>query len=381
MKAGFNTVEGWNLETSVSLTKTYKNMNWLKIRPIIRYGFSGKEVYSYLNTQYGFGNKMKRNDIHISGGRYVYQFNEGKPISSLVNSAYSLLIEENYMKLYEKLFVHLSYTKKLSKDLRFGVDGEWSRRKQLFNSTDFVFFDNLNKEYTPNAPINTELPDISFDEHDAFIVGGFVEYRPGVKFGRRNDQLFELFNNSPVFGLNYKGGLRDVAGDVNFHHLSVSGEYKIGLWRNSLNAKVEAGTFLNSKPDYFIDFQHFMGNRTIFALSAGNWARFRLLDYYLYSVNNDYFSTFLQYHPSRFLLSQFEKIRASGYKEYLFVNYLYTPNLNHYFETGIAFDNIFRVIKVEAVTSFQDGKYKDFGVRIGFSTFLNFTNNSVSVGL
>jgi hypothetical protein len=62
-----------------------------------------------------------------------------------------------------------------------------------------------------------------------------------------------------------------------------------------------------------------------------------------------------------------------GLKEDLFVNYLYTPTSDNYTEVGYSIDNIFRILRVEFVSSFRDFKYDDFGVRISIaSTFGRF---------
>lgn len=376
--AEFNTVEGFNLETGLYLTKTFRKMQWLKISPVVRYGFSGKQVYSYLDAEYSFGPRFKRTSFKASGGRYISQFNSAEPIFPTINTITSLFFEENYMKLYEKRYVSLEISKHVREDLRVSVGGEYSRRIQLFNNTSYRFIGRENGQYEPNAPVNVELPNTNFAPHEALIVDASMQYKPGVKFVARNDQVFELPTaRTPLYQLSYRGGLDGVAGSAGFHHIDLSGENRFRVMRNSIDAKLVTGTFLGDAPLYFMDFNHFMGNRTVFAPGKG-LGRFRLLDYYQYSTSGEYISGFLQYNPSKLLLSQFQKVRLSGLREYLFANYLYTSDLNNYMEAGVAFDNIFRIFKVEAVASFINGSYHDFGVRVGLASFIRFDGNSIS---
>ena len=60
-----------------------------------------------------------------------------------------------------------------------------------------------------------------------------------------------------------------------------------------------------------------------------------------------------------------------GIREGFFANYLNNQVASNYVELGYGINYIFRVIRIEAVTSFIDGKYEDFGVRIGIATNLD----------
>ena len=65
----FNTVEGLNLETGLFYNKTFENLQYLRIKPVFRYGFSSKDFYGYLETEYGFGPRLRRNSFRLKGGR------------------------------------------------------------------------------------------------------------------------------------------------------------------------------------------------------------------------------------------------------------------------------------------------------------------------
>ncbi len=52
------------------------------------------------------------------------------------------------------------------------------------------------------------------------------------------------------------------------------------------------------------------------------------------------------------------------------LNYLKTGSSPHYLEAGYSLDNIFRFLRLEAIASFADGQYRDFGFRIGISADL-----------
>jgi hypothetical protein len=59
-----------------------------------------------------------------------------------------------------------------------------------------------------------------------------------------------------------------------------------------------------------------------------------------------------------------------GIRENIFVNYLATPTSKNYTEIGYGIDGILRVFRLEFATAFRDGKYLDYGFRIGIATNL-----------
>ncbi|MEL6142442.1 MAG: hypothetical protein AAFU67_12565, partial [Bacteroidota bacterium] len=61
-------------------------------------------------------------------------------------------------------------------------------------------------------------------------------------------------------------------------------------------------------------------------------------------------------------------LQKAGIREDLFINYLYTPESQHYTELGYTIDNIFRVARLEFVTSWQDFEFQDFGIRLSVAS-------------
>jgi hypothetical protein len=57
-----------------------------------------------------------------------------------------------------------------------------------------------------------------------------------------------------------------------------------------------------------------------------------------------------------------------GIRENVFVNYLGTPASKNYTELGYSINGILRIFRLEAATSFIDGKFYDYGFRVGIAT-------------
>lgn len=363
----YNTVDGFNLRYRMAWYRNFDNDNktWLRIRPYLRYGFS-REAFNYkVETEMGLGPRGRRTDLKLTAGNYIAQFNEEEPIHPLMNTFFSLVTGDNYMKIYEKDFVDLQLRKRRDK---FGMtlNASYARRRFLENTTDYSFGES--DDLTSNAPDNEILEDTRFEEHDAMILSARFYFKPWLKYRVYNGVKQPIDDSSPVISLLARQG----GGDTRFTHLEAgfSHNFKIGI-QGFVDVAATAGFFPGSDaPEYLIDFKHFPGNQTPF-ITSDPVQSFRLLPYYRYSVNSEYVTGHLQYQFRKFLLTRIPIVRLSGIREGFFTNYLYNEAASHYTELGYGINYIFRVFRIEAVTSFRDGKYQDFGVRIGIATNLD----------
>jgi Family of unknown function (DUF5686)/CarboxypepD_reg-like domain len=372
---GFNTVEGFNLIYHTSLYKRWvikdktdstkkPRTSRLEISPIARYAFAREKLTGKLRIDYRFSDKR----ITLEGGRYVEQYNSNDPIHSFVNTFTSLLSGDNWMKLYEKDFVNLSYRQRVND--RFSFHSQWAlaRRYELDNHSDYTFFKDNKEHYRPNAPVNTETL-TGFTDNTSFTGSIGLEARPWQKYSIRNGHKFRIDGSSPTFTLNYKKGFDGVLGsDVNYDLIEagIRQQVKFGI-RGRLDFNLKAGKFLNADKLYFMDYAHFIGNKTPL-LTTDAVGSFRLMDYYLYSTKDKYFSVNAHYHFRKFLITRIPFIRLMGVEENFFVNYLATPSSKNYTELGYGLDGILRIFRIEGAVSFTNGQYQDYGFRIGITS-------------
>jgi hypothetical protein len=223
-----------------------------------------------------------------------------------------------------------------------------------------------------------ELSDTSFPVHEAFVGSLSVTARPWLKYRIRNGRKMEVGNSSPTLTFDYRKGFDNVLeSDVDFDQLElgIKHVFKVGV-RGRMYFGLRGGVFLNNDQLYFMDYKHFLGNLTPFSTTdpAGS---FRLLDYYQHSTADKYFAGNAYYQFRRFLATSFPFVRVMGIRENIFVNYLATPSSQNYTELGYSIDGILRIFRLEVATAFRDGKYLDYGFRIGIATSItvNFSDN------
>jgi hypothetical protein len=373
----FNTVEGYYLIYRLNFGSILQDTNRtrLNISPTFRYAFSrekpsGNLAFSLRNRNYRF---------QIDGGRYIKQFNPDEPILPVVNTFTTLLLEENLMKIYERDYIDLLYRRRLNPKFIVQTNWSWSHRRELFNTTDHKWVDRDDiEDYTPNAPLNLETNSTSFKTHQAFTGSVQITSRPWLKYRVRNGRKSEIDSSTPTFTLLYRKGFNDILeSDINFEHVEggIKHTFKNGV-RGRFDFEVRAGAFLNSDSLAFMDYKHFLGNRTPFTTTdpAGS---FRLMDYYLFSTADKYFSANAHYHFRRFLVSSIYEVRMLGIRENIFVNYLATPAAKNYTEVGYSIEGILRVFRLEFAAGFRDGQYLNYGFRVGIATSItaNFSDN------
>ncbi len=380
---GFNTVEGFNLIYRVSFYKRWVKRDTLdrsrkpetsrlEISPIARYAFSRELLTGKLRVDYRFKNQR----LTLESGRYVEQFNSGVPVHPIINTFSSLLLGNNWMKLYERNFVDLNYSIRFNDRYTFRTNWTWARRSELFNTTDYTLFKTSKENYTLNAPVNSELLSTSFDPNSAFIGSVTFEARPWQKYRIRNGNKSRVEGSSPLITFNYRKGIRGVAdSEVDFDQVQVGFKHmvKMGI-RGNLDVAFQAGKFLNKDNMYFMDYKHFNGNRTYF-ITSDPVGSFRLLDYYQNSTADQYFSANMHYHFRKFLVTRIPKVRMLGVTENVFLNYLATPSSQNYTEVGYGLEGILRIFRLEFAAAFRDGRYVENGLRVGIATSVTINFN------
>ena len=381
-KISFNTVEGFKLGMGLfyrkyqeekladSVNRIRKSFN---IEPELRYGFSSNQFYSKVDVRWSTTKPTSGTTFGLEGGKYIYQFNGGEPINEQVNAFYSLLFRQNYMKLYEQDFARIYWAHRVNYGFTYRANFMFASRNQLFNNSNYSWYNKEGREYSSNQPENVETSDQAFADHEILKFNAGIEWRPGVKYGIRNGRKYPITSHAPLIKFNYSkafGGILDSENAADFDHVELGIEhfFEFGV-SGKFDFNVSAGTFLNNNQVYFQDYQHFGGNRTIFS-NFGPASNYRFMDYYKYSTNTSYVSGIFHYQFRKFLLTQLPMLRFSGVRENIFFNYLKTENSPNYMELGYSLDNLFRIFRLEMGAGFENGKYLRGGVRFGIATFI-----------
>ncbi|QHL88362.1 carboxypeptidase-like regulatory domain-containing protein [Nibribacter ruber] len=360
----YNTVEGLVANLRLGYSKRFEDGRNYSITPTVRYGFSNEQFNAKVAAGYQY-NLIKRQSIGMEAGRFVSQFNAQDPITPFINTVYTLLAEENWQKLYQRDYLRLWHQRELVNGLSATFMVDYAQRRMLFNTTDYTWRDRAHKEFTSNEPINAEVASTAFPEHEALTASVVLSYKPGQEYISHPDRKINLGSKWPTFTAQYRKGISGLLGsdvDYDLITLGVRDELKLGLLGTSTYS-ASIGTFWRKKQLYFIDFKHFEGNRT---LLSGDFSGFQLLDYYRYSTQSTYVEAHYSHHFNGFILNKVPLLRKLKWQEVGSVNYLHTAAAGHYLELGVGLEHLFKVVRVDFFTAFQEKVKVSSGLRVGF---------------
>ncbi|HEX7845123.1 MAG TPA: DUF5686 and carboxypeptidase regulatory-like domain-containing protein, partial [Chitinophagaceae bacterium] len=153
-QVSFNAAEGLVVNTGAVWTKRLDSSIYsrhsISFAPNLRYGFGNNHFNAHLTVRYNFG-KKNANQIALSGGKRVFQFNNYSPIGPRGNTLSSLLRKENRLKTYEAYYFRGSFTESIGNGFTWIAAFQYQDRMPLNNVTNYSWF-KKDKEYTPNYP-------------------------------------------------------------------------------------------------------------------------------------------------------------------------------------------------------------------------------------
>ncbi|HVI43815.1 MAG TPA: DUF5686 family protein [Chitinophaga sp.] len=365
----YNTVEGLALAVEPTVSFNAGDNSTLRISPFIRYGLSNTHLNAYTEINYSYGSRIRkkfgRNDWLLAGGKRISQFNQDNPIDNIANEFYTLFLKENYMKLYENWFGKLQYSRVFQTNDKLTAGLTYESRMPVENTTDFVFFKNDKKQFTPNHP--EDLKDVPFEKHQALVFDLSFRFQPGQRFIELPDRMMPLGSKYPTFEIAYSKGIPNVANSVvDFDKWQVAAFDKMNFkLLGEFRYRLTAGGFLSSKNVQIPDFQHFNGNQTFYNLKYLN--SFQLAPYYRYSTTASFYTTVnVEHHFNGLLTNKIPLFNRLKWNLVAGSNAFYVNRDNNYVEVFAGLENIFKLIRVDVVAGYQSQDNTRVGVRVGF---------------
>ncbi len=357
----FNTVEGCNIGLSTTFTKITDTLFWTRaeINPFIQYNFSSGNVYTSLRISRLYDRK-KSATVSIEAGRKSFQFDSENPIHVFVNTSYTLFDRKNYMKVYRSDYVRLAWTSELINGLTAEIVGRYSRRRSLFNTTDYSFVKRQGT-YTSNNPFFPLEEKPAFPDHPSFITDLKLNIKPGQEYIDRPYSKIIIHQRYPGLTLNvsWAAGFWPDAPDFVRASLGIQHEFELGL-PGAWAFDILAGDLLRSKTLYLPDYHHFHGNLTLFSVFA--LRHFRLLDYYKFSTTDRFAELHAEYRLKGFLLNKIPGVRKLKLDEHVGFHWL-TTTAGYHYEWTVGLSKL-GIIRLEWVFAFERNQPMRNGFRL-----------------
>lgn len=332
LSAFYNTVEGFAFKYGISYLKRLEDRKYYFIKPELRYGFGDKTLTANLRVNYYY-DPLKNANVSFSLGSDIVDLNNYGTMSLLSNSINSLFFEKNYMKLYKKEFINLSSSRELANGLQAFANINYSRNATLINTSNYTIRDYKDFSFTSNNPFTPDSETPLFPTYSALNISFNLSYRFGQKFITRPDGKFYEQSKYPQIQFGYKKGIKNVlSSDVDYDlvNLEISQEKISSGLLGFTSFVVGIGKFLNNQSVFYPEYKHFMGNNaTVF---PPNLRKFRYLDFYHYSTNQQYLEAHLEHNFAGFFVNKIPLLRKLKLEEFIGVNYLSQPQKRNYTE-------------------------------------------------
>jgi hypothetical protein len=289
------------------------------------------------------------------------QFNANNPISNTINTAYSLLAEKNYMKLYEKSFVELSFSDDLFNGFRLSSNVSYERRSPLFNSTDQVWYPKQDRVYTSNNPLDDTAYGVApFETHNILKLNLSARIHFGQNYLSYPDSKINIPNDDyPTLTFGYEKGFAATQSDYNFDQIKAQVLQELTLGnKGTFNYNVKGGTFFNADAMAFMDYHHVNGNQT--HIGSGSYLNgFNNLPYYALSTKDSYLELHAEHDFGGYILGKIPLLNALNFNLVVGAHTITTPEIHPYQEYSVGIDNIgwgkFRFLRLDYVRSYQSG--------------------------
>ncbi|WP_158825338.1 DUF5686 and carboxypeptidase regulatory-like domain-containing protein [Mucilaginibacter lacusdianchii] len=332
----YNTVEGYGINAKVSYIKGFDNGQSYTIVPNLRYGFGNKTLSANIGATYNY-DPTHQGAFYTRFGSDILDLNYVSTRSLFFNSLSTLLSENNYVKLYRTKFGLVGWQRELANGILFNGHLSYAERQQMYNTSFNHWKDVPDKRYTANNPL-ADPPEVEsqlFPTNQALTLRASLTFTFRQQYITRPDGKYYEPSIFPKVRLNYRKGINSVFGsDVNYDFVSLDvfdDKLPIGLIGNSA-FKITAGTFLNHKQLYFVDYNHFLGNQgTVFNPTIGN---FHFLDFYDFSTDRSFIEAHYEHNFAGNFLNHVPLIRKLKLEEVVGVNYLAQARHDNYSGVG-----------------------------------------------
>tara|TARA_R110001592_G_scaffold325782_1_gene606058 strand:- start:36397 stop:38814 length:2418 start_codon:yes stop_codon:yes gene_type:complete len=349
----YTSVDGAIIQLEPTYNKQYKN-GFTRVSPKLRYGFASKQFDGSVLFEKQY-NKENYRTVQAEVGTNTLQINRNEPIARDFNSYYNLFRDRNYGQFYrESIITRAAISQEIANGLKGQFTLNFTQRQNLQNTINkTVPSIDSTTNFTPNLQAVN-------NHQNLFFVGMNFSYQPGNRYEIYPNQKRNLGSKWPRFN-----GRIKFAPDY-FTQLSISASKRFDLsLLGSTSTYVNVGTFLGNKNIDFVDREHFMGNQTKF--SSGRFTSFNIMPYYLYSSASQYAHAAVEHNFNGWIFNKLPLLRRTQLQTVVAVKALSTDNNPLYSEFSVGIGNIFKIFRLDVVSSNVDGTFSDPSLLIGIS--------------
>lgn len=364
----FNSVDGYKYKQAFNFTYHPAKGKFITVDPVIGYAFNREAFFWRVNSR--FQNwLMKNNQLSVDFGKESRDFKTSSTgISPVSNSISSWFFARNYMKLYETSFLKIGFSQRLSKTISLSPVFEYNLFSPIENHASYVLSDK--KEFSLNIPKGFMADNPVLVRQKSALFGITASHRTSQLKPWLHKSEFLSMNDFYSFQLTYKQGIKNVFSSVSdFSQIDLNFQQQANLSPSAgIDWKINAGHFFTARQMHFSQFKHFKTLEIPVLLSSFTHT-FQLLNDYETSTLGKYLNVGAEFRSEYLLLRYLSVLNKRTWSESVHLNFLTTPALKSYWETGYSINNLFFFGNAGIFTGFEGKKFEQVMFKISWSGF------------
>lgn len=370
---GFNSVDGFKYGFDFNYYNEWGSGNTISLTPEFGWDFAKESVDWSISGMITYDPK-RLSRLVFWGGMGSRDFTNSAGISPFINMVTSLMLKDNYLKLYDSRYLTISqrgeYFNGFYIELRYAYDD----RRLLNNNTNFSLF-RRDEDYSENIPFNEYLG-AGGDTNAEYLITNHIHHQFSTVISYIHRQRYRINNGRkssagsdyPTFKIYYDHGI-NITPDNEHHHFDhmqfeANKSKSIGAF-SEYSWRFRAGGFINNDKLQFQDFNHF-NTQSLPFLIRNHQDAFMLPDYYTLATPEYYIEGHFRYTTPYLLLKLLPFLSNSLMRENVTLAYLYSPHTSHYYELGYGLSEVFLIGKINVFVGFEDISFKSAGVKVSF---------------
>lgn len=345
----FNTIEGYVVQPRFNVRYTPNDSITWEYGATVRYGsakggclFSGSIGLRF--------DPFHKGRATLQGGSSFRQFNPDG-IVPLFNTAYTLLLEENYLKAYGQDYIQVDAERELFTNglyMRSGV--QYAHRYRLQNAPELEPWIQYEKIFADNNTFQTAEDILLYTHPIPNIFTTYIEARYIIKqtYIAHPTEKFILSPKYPILQarLQFSASPDSIA---QYHYvladMQVEDNISLKLAGSLQFTFRYAHQFASGEMD-IADQLHAAGNATIF--SRLTETGFLVLPYYVATTDTYLSSAHVQWHLDGFLFRKLPLFKQLRLDPVFTVNALHSPDIPMYIECAAGVEHLFNIMRVDA---------------------------------
>lgn len=345
----FNTIEGYVVQPRIQVRYNPNDSITWEYGAVVRYGSATDGCFISGNIGLRF-DPFHRGRANLQGGSGLRQYNRDG-IMPLFNTAYSLLLEENYLQAYGQDFIQLDVERELFTNGLYLKSGLlYANRFRMTNAPELAPWIAYEKTFEDNNTFQTADETITYLTPIPDIISASVGARYVIKqtYISHPTEKFVLSPKYPIIEARLQFTFSPDS--MNRYHnticdLTVQDDITLKLAGSVHYAFRYAKQFSTGEPD-IADQLHAAGNATIF--SRLTETGFLVLPYYAATTDRYMTSAHVQWHLDGFLFRKLPLFKQLRMDPVFTLNTLHSAEIPLYVECAAGVEHLFNVMRIDA---------------------------------